>query len=278
MRDCLLDDPYCNRREAFNVRLQGKRALITGSARGIGQGIADKFVQEGASVVLLDYRADQLEVSADTIRRLALERGQVAQVATVVCDLSVPEQVDNAAQSAWDCWAGIDILVNNAGIATREPFVDIPLSRWQQVININLNAMFQLSQWVAKKMIASAVKGSIVNMASKNGLAGSAVLAHYNASKGGVVLLTQSMAVDLAGNGIRVNAVAPGFIDTPLDRELKEKSDGLLTLTERTPMRRLGTIEEVANTFLFLASDEASYITGTTLVVDGGHLANASDL
>ncbi|MCY9695665.1 SDR family NAD(P)-dependent oxidoreductase [Paenibacillus alginolyticus] len=260
------------------MRLQGKRALITGGARGIGQGIADKFVQEGASVVLLDFRADQLEVSADTIRRHALERGQTAQVATVVCDLSVPEQVDKAVQTAWSCWDGIDILVNNAGIATREPFVDIPLSRWQQVININLNATFQLSQWVAKQMIANAVQGSIVNMASKNGLAGSAVLAHYNASKGGVVLLTQSMAVDLAGNGIRVNAVAPGFIDTPLDRELKEKSEGTLALTERTPMRRLGTIEEVATAFLFLASDEASYITGTTLVVDGGHLANACDL
>ncbi|KRE75732.1 SDR family NAD(P)-dependent oxidoreductase [Paenibacillus sp. Soil750] len=260
------------------MRLQGKRALITGSARGIGQGIAHKFVQEGASVVLLDYRADQLEASADTIRKQAIDRGQTPQVATVVCDLSVPEQVDKAAEKAWAYWDGIDILVNNAGIATRESFIDIPLFRWQQVININLNAAFQLSQWVAKGMIAGGIHGSIVNMASKNGLAGSAVLAHYNASKGGVVLLTQSMAVDLAQNNIRVNSVAPGFIDTPLDRELKEKSEVTLSLTERTPMRRLGTIEEVANAFLFLASDEASYITGTTLVVDGGHLANACDL
>ncbi|OCT10566.1 hypothetical protein A8709_22210 [Paenibacillus pectinilyticus] len=260
------------------MRLQGKRALITGSARGIGQGIAAAFVQEGASVILLDYRADQLEASAERIRRQAMDRGQVAHVATVVCDLSSSVQVERAAETAWAYWGGIDILVNNAGIATRESFVDIPLSRWQQVININLNATFQLSQWVAKMMIANGIGGSIVNMASKNGLAGSALLAHYNASKGGVVLLTQSMAVDLAQNNIRVNAVAPGFIDTPLDRELKEKSEVTLSLTERTPMRRLGTIEEVANAFLFLASDEASYITGTTLVVDGGHLANACDL
>jgi len=260
------------------MRLQGKRALITGSARGIGQGIARKFAQEGASVILLDYRADHLEQSADTIHKLALEQGRRIQVATVVCDLSAPEQADKAAQAAWDCWGGIDILVNNAGIAARETFVDIPLSRWQQVIQVNLNATFQLSQWVTRRMIASGIQGSIVNMASKNGLAGSAVLAHYNASKGGVVLLTQSMAVDLAGSGIRVNAVAPGFIDTPLDRELKERSETALKLTERTPMRRLGTIEEVANAFLFLASDEASYITGATLVVDGGHLANAGDL
>lgn len=260
------------------MRLQGKRALVTGSARGIGQGIARKFAQEGASVVLLDNRSDQLEQSADTIRKLALEQGRTAQVATVVCDLSAPEQVDKAVQAAWDCWGGSDILVNNAGIAARETFVDISLSRWQQVIQVNLNAAFQLSQWITRRMIASGIQGSIVNMASKNGLAGSAVLAHYNASKGGVVLLTQSMAVDLAGSGIRVNAVAPGFIDTPLDRELKERSETVLKLTERTPMRRLGTVEEVANAFLFLASDEASYITGATLVVDGGHLANAGDL
>ncbi|RAV16375.1 SDR family NAD(P)-dependent oxidoreductase [Paenibacillus contaminans] len=260
------------------MRLQGKRVLVTGSARGIGQGIAEKFVMEGASVVLLDFRADQLEESAAAIRKAARERGIDVEVSSVVCDLSEPEQVDKAAQAAWDCWGGIDILINNAGIATRESFVDIPLSRWQKIIDVNLNATFQLSQWIAKQMIGSGIRGSIVNMASKNGLAGSAVLAHYNASKGGVVLLTQSMAVDLAGNGIRVNAVAPGFIDTPLDRELKEKSAETLKLTERTPMRRLGTIEEVANAFLFLASEEASYITGTTIVVDGGHIANASDL
>lgn len=260
------------------MRLQGKRVLVTGSARGIGQGIAEKFVMEGASVILLDFRADELAESAAAIRRSARERGLDAEVSSVVCDLSETEQVDKAAQAAWDCWGGIDILINNAGIATRESFVDIPLSRWQKIIDVNLNATFQLSQWIAKRMIGSGIRGSIVNMASKNGLAGSAVLAHYNASKGGVVLLTQSMAVDLAGNGIRVNAVAPGFIDTPLDRELKAKSAETLKLTERTPMGRLGTIEEVANAFLFLASDEASYITGTTIVVDGGHIANASDL
>ncbi|MEC0231216.1 SDR family NAD(P)-dependent oxidoreductase [Paenibacillus alba] len=260
------------------MRLKGKKALVTGGARGIGQGIAEKFVAEGAHVILLDYREEHVLQSAVMLRKFAEKRGVTAQIATVVCDLGIPEQVERAAEEAWALWGGLDILVNNAGIAARESFVDIPLSRWQQVIQVNLTAMFQLSQWVAKRMITDKIQGSIVNMASKNGLAGSAVLAHYNASKGGVVLLTQSMAVDLAEYGIRVNAVAPGFIDTPLDRELKEKSEQTLNLTARTPMRRLGTVGEVANAFLFLASDEASYITGTTLVVDGGHLANACDL
>ncbi|MNI08339.1 3-oxoacyl-[acyl-carrier-protein] reductase FabG [compost metagenome] len=259
------------------MRLKGKKVLVTGGARGIGLGIAERFVEEGADIVLLDYREEHLEQSAIRLRKSAQDRGITSQIATVVCDLGVPEQVERAAEEAWSIWGGLDILVNNAGIATRESFVDIPLSRWQQVIQVNLNATFQLSQWVAKKMIEAKIQGSIVNMASKNGLAGSAFLAHYNASKGGVVLLTQSMAVDLASNGIRVNAVAPGFIDTPLDRELKEKSEEVLNLTAKTPMRRLGTIREVANAFLFLASDEASYITGSTLVVDGGHLANSSD-
>lgn len=197
---------------------------------------------------------------------------------SIICDLSDPDQVERAAESSWDRFNGLDILVNNAGIAVREPFTDIPFDRWQHILDVNLHAVFQLSQRICKQMIAQGIQGSIVNMASKNGLAGSSMLAHYNASKGGVILLTQSMAVDLAPYGIRVNAVAPGFINTPLDRELKQKEGESLALTNRTPMRRLGTIEETANAFLFLASDETSYITGTTIVVDGGHLANAGEL
>ena len=142
---------------------------------------------------------------------------------------------------------------------------------------VNVRAMFMLSHRIAKRMVETRVPGSIVNMSSKNGLAGSSKLTHYNTSKAGIHLLTQSMAVELAEHAIRVNAVAPGFIETPLDRELKQKEMDL-KLTERTPMKRLGTVEEVANAVFFLASSEASYITGTTLVVDGGHLANASEI
>ncbi|MBP1990772.1 SDR family NAD(P)-dependent oxidoreductase [Paenibacillus eucommiae] len=268
------------------MRLSGKRVLITGGARGIGQGIASRFIQEGASVFLIDMREEQLAESVELLKQQAQQIQQAqavlgtsvpAQVESAVCDLSVPEQIEAAAAQAWSRLGGLDILINNAGIAVRETFTDIPYQRWLNIINVNLNATFLLSQWVSKQMIANEIQGSIVNMASKNGLSGSSMLAHYNASKGGVVLLTQSMAVDLAKHGIRVNAVAPGFIDTPLDRELK-KEENTLQLSHRTPMGRLGTIEETANAFLFLASDEASYITGTTLVVDGGHLANAGEV
>jgi NAD(P)-dependent dehydrogenase (short-subunit alcohol dehydrogenase family) len=189
--------------------------------------------------------------------------------------LAEPSGIPPAVSQAWDAFGGLDILVNNAGIAYREPLAAIAESTWDQVMNVNLKAMFLISQQVSARMIDQGTGGAIVNMASKNGLAASAMLTHYNASKGGVVLLTQSLSVELAKHGIRVNAVAPGFIDTPLDRELKQKET--LNLTSRTPLGRLGTIEEAANAFLFLASDEASYITGTTLVVDGGHLANAGE-
>ncbi|MCD9026118.1 SDR family NAD(P)-dependent oxidoreductase [Cohnella silvisoli] len=260
-------------------RLKGKIALITGGARGIGLGIADRFIREGAHIVLLDVRQEELAASVEQLRQLAMEisTGTPSKVESILCDLADPANIEEAAETAWNVLGGIDIVINNAGIAVREKFTDIPFERWTKIMDINLNAMFLLSQTISKKMIQEGRPGSFVNMASKNGLAGSGMLAHYNASKGGVVLLTQSMAVDLASHGIRVNAVAPGFIDTPLDRELKAKQEETLNITDRTPMRRMGTIEETANAFLFLASDEASYITGTTLVVDGGHLAGAGD-
>jgi len=253
------------------MKFEQKRVLVTGAARGIGEGIASRFIREGARVVALDYREDQLAESAS--------KYDASRYAYVVSDLRQPESAADAVKKAWDVWGGIDIIVNNAGVAVMEPFTDIAFDSWTNVLNVNLNAMFVICQEAGRRWIESGQPGAIVNMASKNGLVGQANLAHYNTSKGGVVLLTQSLAIELAPKGVRVNAVAPGFIDTPMDREVKESAKGTIGLTlDRTPMKRLGTIEEVASAVLFLASDEASYITGTTLVVDGGHLANAGAL
>jgi len=254
------------------MRLFGKRALVTGGARGIGRGIAKRFLSEGAKVVVLDRNEGDLKEMQAELSSSGYEN----MIRFVVCDLGQLELLDQAVTSALDSWQGIDILVNNAGIAIREPFVDIKLEHWHATMNVNLNAVFYVSQLAAKRMIAQGTGGSIVNMSSKNGLAASSMIAHYNASKAGICLLSQSMAVELAQYGIRVNAVAPGFIDTPLDRSIREK-ENLPSSSDRTPMKRLGTIEEVANVFLFLASSESSYVTGTTIVVDGGHLANASE-
>ncbi|MBY7142833.1 SDR family oxidoreductase [Virgibacillus sp. NKC19-3] len=246
------------------------RVLVTGAASGIGKGIAEKFLSQGAKVILLDK--DELKLS-ETAKEL---ESSTEVVESIICDLRNEKELQSSIDWTWNNLGGLDVLVNNAGLAIRESFVDIPLSTWDQIIDVNLRATFRLSQIVAKRMIEDKVSGSIVNISSKNGISGSSKLAHYNTSKAGINLLTQSMAVELATYNIRVNAVAPGFIDTPLDRELKQKENNL-KLTEKTPMNRLGTVQEVANGVYFLASHQASYITGTTLIIDGGHLANASE-
>ncbi|WP_217593638.1 SDR family NAD(P)-dependent oxidoreductase [Cohnella sp. GbtcB17] len=254
------------------MRLRGKRALVTGAARGIGEGIAERFLEEGASVVLLDRSETELKAALSR-----LETRSPGRVAIEVCDLADEAGLERAAHCAFVRFGCIDILTNNAGIAYREAFLSIPSAHWNAVFDINVRATFRLGQLAASRMIAQGSGGSIVNMSSKNGLAASSWLAHYNASKAAVILLTESMAVELAVHGIRVNAVAPGFVDTPLDRKLRAESS-LPAYSSRTPMKRGGTVEEIANVFLFLASDEASYVTGSTLRVDGGHLANGSEL
>ncbi|MFC5703881.1 SDR family NAD(P)-dependent oxidoreductase [Cohnella faecalis] len=253
------------------MRLQGKRALVTGAARGIGLGIAKRFLEEGGKVVLLDRSGDELGAAMKELREFG------DRVAMEVCDLRDLRQLEETAIRAFDRFGGIDIVANNAGIAFRESFLNISADHWDAVFDINVRAVFRLGQLAARRMAEQGTGGAIVNMSSKNGLAASGELAHYNASKAAVILLTESMAVELAPLGIRVNAVAPGFVDTPLDRQLREQSN-LPAYSEYTPMKRGATIEEVANVFLFLASDEASYVTGSTVKVDGGHLANGSEL
>jgi len=247
------------------TRFQGKHVLITGGARGIGFEIARHFGFEGAMLTLFDYNEANLEQAASKLRN------EQITVRTSVVDVSDQEKVIQATEEA-ESIQSIDILVNNAGIAFETPFLQIQRAEWEKIIDINLNGMFFVAQAVCRFM-ASRKKGVVVNMASKNGIDGEFGYAHYNASKAGVIMLTKTMALELAHLGIRVNAVCPGYIQTPMSMEI-DQPEFTRAFTQRyIPLNRPGNVSEVAPLFLFLASDESSFITGQIFVADGGQLA-----
>lgn len=248
-------------------RLEGKSAIVTGAARGIGKAIARRFVDEGATVVVSDVRDDLLEATRTELAGVA---GGGA-VASIVADVSDATQVHHLVRTSQHRLGRIDVLANNAGISTFNEFLTLAEPDWQRTLEVNLTGVFLCSQAVATIMREQG-SGVIVNMASTNGLLGEARLAAYNASKAGVVLLTKTMAIELAPFGIRVNCVCPGFIETDMARDGGMSPELIERLAGKVPMGRRGRPEEVAAAFAFLSSDDASYITGTELIVDGGQL------
>ena len=248
------------------LRLEGKTAIITGAGRGIGKAIAKKFLLEGARVLVCDIVPERLEQTVMELRAFG-------EVQSLIGDVSRSDFCDAVVQTALEFFGEINILVNNAGIAVFAPFLEHTEEAWDQTLNVNLKSMFLLSQRVARQMVARGEGGAIVNMASTNGLMGERDLVAYNASKGGVILLTKTLAIELAEHNIRVNCVAPGLIRTTLASEGGSSNNFFDESLHKIPMRRLGTPEEVASLFAYLASDEASFITGDTVVIDGGQLA-----
>lgn len=246
------------------MRLQGKSAIVTGAGRGIGKAIAEKFLHEGAGVFICDVDRDRLE---DAREELAAHGNVHSTVASVTDREQVEELVDQAKRA----FGQIDILANNAGIARFEPFLEITDVNWNDTLAVNLTGVFLCSQIVAREM-KDQRSGAIVNMSSTNGILGEPDLAPYNASKAGVVLLSKTMAIELAPYDIRVNSVCPGFILTELALEGGLPEEEVRNYVSQIPLNRHGRVEEVANAFAFLASDEASFITGTELVVDGGQI------
>ena len=246
------------------MRLQGKSAIVTGAGRGIGKAIAKKFLQEGAEVFICDIERGWLQ---DTQEELAA----LGTVQSAVVDVTVREEVEDMVNRAGRAFGKIDILANNAGIARFEQFLEIADKDWNDTLAVNLTGVFLCSQIVAREM-KNQGSGAIVNMGSTNSILGEAGLAHYNASKAGVVLLSKTMAIELASYNIRVNSVCPGFILTDLALEGGMSEEEVRGYTSKIPLNRYGKVEEVANAFAFLASDEASFFTGTELVVDGGQI------
>jgi len=241
------------------MRLENKKALVTGALRGIGKAIADLFIAEGAEVWGLDYKTpDDLE------GRTAEAKGKLHWVQA---DLSQLTSVEGAIENALKESGGFDIVVNNAGITKDNLSFRMSLEEWQKVLDINLSAAFLVARTVGRDMIRKRV-GSIINMASVVGIHGNGGQANYSASKAGLIAVTKSLAQETASRGVRVNAIAPGFIATDMTAVLpdnvKEK------MLEQIPLKRMGTAQDIANAVLFLASDDSTYITGQVLPVDGG--------
>ncbi|MBK7614204.1 MAG: SDR family oxidoreductase [Vitreoscilla sp.] len=248
--------------------LQGRVVVVTGAAQGIGAACARRLVLDGAKVSLWD-------VDDAGAQRLAAElRGAGHSVHACRCDVSQQADVATALQATVSALGRMDALVNNAGIFRAADFLDVTEANWDAVIAVNLKGAFLCGQAVARQIVAQGGGGAIVNMSSVNGSLAIASIASYNASKGGINQLTRAMALALADHGIRVNAVAPGTIATELARSAVLTSDeARQRILGRTPMKRLGEPEEVADVVAFLLSDAARYMTGEVVHVDGGRMA-----
>lgn len=239
--------------------LDGKGVLVTGGASGIGQATAERFLEEGARVVILDRDSSALD---KMLHRFPSIEG-------LVTDISDPEQVRAAFETIDRLMPDLEILINNAGISIRHSFLEITTEEWQQVIKVNLNGVFYVAQAAAKRMM-NRRGGVILNMGSTNGLVGTPYYADYNATKAGVIELTKSMAIELAPK-VRVNAICPGYVMTPMQRA--EYTDEMIEkVNSKIPLKRHAKPEEVANLFVFLASNQSQYLTGQTFVIDGGEI------
>ncbi len=240
-------------------KLQDKVVIITGGISGIGKASADLFASEGARLVLVD-----LDESKG--REIASElEGKGHEAIFVQADVTSEEDAKNVFAKTIDEFGQVDVLFNNAGIGASKPTHEVTYEEYRKTVNVDLDGVFLFAQNAIKQMREQENGGVIVNTASMYGWIGAAGSAAYNAAKGGVVNLTRSLGIEYAAENIRVNALCPGFIDTPIIPE-EQKAP----LREMTPMKRLGESEEMAKAALFLASDDSSFMTGSSLIVDGG--------
>lgn len=249
--------------------LNGKVALVTGARRGMGKSHALILAKQGAKVVVTDISCSECEDVAKTINNNG------GEAVAYELDVTKKDQVDEVFDTVVKKYGRLDILVNNAGIYQSKPVLDIAEEEWRRMIDIDLTGTFWCAQRAAREMVKNNW-GRIINIASiSSGGVGVGVSAsvHYTSAKGGVVGMTEALAVDLADKGILVNAIAPGAIDTPMVKNAGMNDEQMQGLLQTLPLKRIGKPEEVSAAVVFFASDESSYVTGTTLYVDGGWLA-----
>jgi NAD(P)-dependent dehydrogenase (short-subunit alcohol dehydrogenase family) len=251
--------------------LRDRVAIVTGASQGIGRAIAVELARVGAHVAVCSRRKEALEPVADLVR--AEGRGALS----VACDVGDARQVDDVVARTLDAFGRIDILVNNAGYRIRSPLEDLPRSEWDAMVATNLTGVFLLSQAVGRVMIRQRA-GKIINVSSVAGRSGSRGMAAYAAAKAGAAVLTQSLGAEWAKHGITVNAVAPGPVETEGVLEVWKTPAMIAQAAREVPLQRLGRPEEIAWAVIFVASDQANFMTGETVYVSGGpRMANRED-
>jgi len=251
------------------MKLNGKITIVTGGGQGIGNGISTRFAEEGAVVIIAQRGRDKAN---ETVKKIKNAGGRALNIPT---DLAHPPNVERLFKTIIEKYGRIDNLVNNAGAAGGNGhFLDIPLERWQHVLDVNLTGMFLCSQLAARQMVKQGVRGRIINIGSLDSFIAEKQAAAYAASKGGVLMLTKAMAVDLAEYGILVNCIAPGSIRVERNSSYYDQEPLRTALEKGIPLGHTGSPADIASAAVFFASDDASFITGASLTVDGGFTAH----
>jgi 2-deoxy-D-gluconate 3-dehydrogenase len=246
--------------------LAGKVAIVTGGAMGIGQGIAFRLAEAGAAVMIVDVN---LEAAEDTVSKIRVEGGKAK---AIKADASSVADAKRTVQETVRAFGRLDILVNNAGVYPFAPALEVTEALWDKVVDINLKGLFFYTQAAAQEMVNEGHAGKIINMASIDAMHPTGNLVHYDASKGGVVMVTKALALEFGPRGISINAIAPGGIQTPGASSPSTSDEMIQAFAAHIPMRRMGVPDDIAKVALFLASNASDYMTGSVVVVDGGFL------